>query len=269
MIHLKRMIDFSLMLKVKMLDRVVIDHVHKAVYVVVPKAGSISMKHFLARSIGEHIPVTTNVEYYQKLGLNNTRNVTVKEFREIQKDYFTYVVVRHPLQRYVSGYFQTHARKYSNKHHCPPPCDPNDAFRNFTLAASRGKALENFHWTSHQLSAKPCDIRIDMILKVETMDEDSVYLQQRLEMGDDTTLKHNHVTDMKNPIAPGTIQKKISSILTKYDKMLKALRDNEPRLFRWLFDYVSLDMQMFGYSWDAKTSSSKCGHKTEAEKVCC
>ncbi len=229
---------------------VLADSSHKLLLVVVPKAGSISWRH-----------------YFDRLHSSFRRHVPVEEINTKYKDYLKFVMVRHPLQRFVSGYYEVIVKrgKYTDLW-CKriyqalrngTSCDPNHnlTLSEFARAFSMGLLPENEHWRSQQLATLPCDIQSDLILKVETSESDVMALNERL---DEHTGSFPHLHKSrryKKFKKSGLANRGANSDLTKYDRKLRRLQKQAPEAFRWLLRYFQTDMEMFGYTW----KSARCG----------
>ena len=246
----------------------VFDNIHKAVYIDLPKCGSISWRRYLAG----FVPNVTGELYvareeYRKFGINFSHQVPVEEINTRYHDYLKFVMVRHPLQRFVSGYYEVAVKHHIYYNVCqkvrkrlgnrkPSTCNrhPLLNFGEFLQACSRGLLPENEHWRTQQYLARPCNVKLDYIFKVETANSDIRILNARLGVGAvDFPNIHNNPNLKRNVTA-----KQSMNGLTKYDSLLKSTQRALPEAFDWLLGYLVVDMEMFGYTWDSVHGVSGC-----------
>ncbi len=113
---------------------------------------------------------------------------------------------------------------------------------------------ENEHWRTQQSLARPCNVKLDYIFKVETANSDIRILNARLGVGAvDFPNIHNNPNLKRNVTA-----KQSMNGLTKYDSLLKSTQRALPEAFDWLLGYLVVDMEMFGYTWDSVRGVSGC-----------
>ena len=121
-----------------------------------------------------------------KLAPSSTREI-------LQSDYFTFTVVRHPLDRVLSAFrdrilngctyqAKTHipkmigkARVKYDKKGCVTSSFPT--FKQFVdyIISDRGKDGDP-HWRRYSVSCAPCLVNYDAIVKLETAEEDEVFM---------------------------------------------------------------------------------------------
>ncbi len=178
--------------------------------------------------------------YFSSLGGRREQHhrMTLDDAIARYSGYRKYIIVRHPLQRVVSGFFEV------QRIH-----DPEGKMRNFTHALRDYILNEVFdpHWMEFYDACRPCEFKYDAVLKAETLETDIEALKWKFQLGLDKEFPMSHLS--ANPdfhIANHT----------KYDAILRDLERTEPELFRDLLCKYDVDMKMFGYQW--KEHSSVC-----------
>ena len=251
------------------------DSIHKMLLVVVPKAGSYSWRLYFQKFVPEvDGDVTIKKRKYKKYGLSFKQSLSTGQINNGYKDYLKFVMVRHPLQRFVSGYFEVivERRKYSDLwcktiHRAlrnDTSCDPKHTLTlsEFTRGFSLGLLPENEHWRSQQLASLPCDVHLDMIFKVETSLSDMKVLNEKLGMQTGSLLYINKSKSGPHASSP-------KHLLTNYDTRLRTLQEEAPEAFKWLLGYFQTDMKMFGYTWDSNLAKSGCSYSGITESNIC
>ncbi len=148
----------------------------------------------------------------------------IKKYKNWQK----LLIVRHPLQRLVSAYFQTSKWLHVT------------SFRDFIQnEVLRG---EDEHWLDYQHSCHPCLLDYDFVLHQETIDYEFPYFS------------HSVGLNPEYPYPRANVNRKVvesnSSMYSQgYDDMLRDLELKEPKLFHQVLEKYKVDMEMFGYQW--------------------
>ncbi len=248
---------------------VIFDNIHKVVYIVIPKSASTSWRRYFAGFVPNVKGMLCgNREKFREFGINFTNQVPTAEINTRYHDYVKFVVVRHPLQRFVAGYYEVavQRKKYHGLCHqireslgksTSSTCK-EDALLNFgefLQACSLGLLPENSHWRTQQHQARPCNVDLDYIFKTETVDSDIKILNERL------TIEQMHFPyTHENPnMENGSVaEKQHMNDRTKYDNLLKSTQHAFPEAFDWLLGYFAVDMEMFGYTWDSARGVSGC-----------
>ncbi len=166
-------------------------------------------------------------------------NLNVEDTISMHSDYRKYIIVRHPLQRVVSGFYEV-----QRKH------DPEGNMKNFTQALRDYIISEafNLHWMEFYDACHPCDIKYDAILKVETLEKDIKSLNQEFHLDSDKAFPVFHLNRDFH-----------STNHSKYDVILRDLERGEPELFHELLCKYDVDMKMFGYQWKGDSSVCRSG----------
>ncbi len=151
------------------------------------------------------------------------KNIALQPALERYRDYRKLVIVRHPLQRLVSAYFQkrTSAR---------------ETFREFVQ--NRVLATNNIHWLDYQSSCHPCLMEYDVVLQQENIDEEFPYFSKHLGLNPRYPYPRSNVNAQAN-----------DTDVYRYDAMFRDLEMSDATLFRRILDKYQIDMEMFGYYW--------------------
>lgn len=231
----------------------------KTLYCYVPKAGSSSWKALFVKLSGIHPPTSKNGEAFRVYHLRDTlfrANITqlVKfspEERQHKLDtYFKFLIVRHPLDRLASAFYDKFRYDYSytvqlrkklapfiiehfrNRHGVTVQQSKVnfDEFIDFILSGL--KQATNEHWATYQRLCQPCMVNYDYIGTAETIEEDVPRILKRMDA-------EEHIADFEN------IHKTKPS-----DSFYRSFYDNVTvGMLEKLVSLYGTDMNMFGYSW--------------------
>ncbi len=159
--------------------------------------------------------------------------------------YSKMVVVRHPLQRFVSAYFQVKSMSEGRGR--------TSSFEQFVTKMYLA-GIGNVHYRPYLDACQPCSINYDYILRLEH--EADELRQANTDIGIDplATLPEFHIRNHSC----------VSDTPYKYDSILREFEKNNPKLFRRLLADLTPDMELFGYTWN--NHSSGCFYK---EAGCC
>ncbi len=244
------------------------DDAHQAILLVVPKAASRSMLDFFRRSMNSTEGLSKLHLMGKPLDLMQKKKVQVRFLTERFVNYTKVVAVRHPLQKFVSGYYtvvvnrQLYASTYKSvKSALKYPSRKVNGrgiltFPEFAEAFSRGLVPENVHYASVQFAALPCVSDISFVVKTETIEQDMPLLSEALDIND-ISVQHLHERNQRKLKGQAALGK-FYLYLLKYDDMLFALQKSQPETFKWILDYFDLDFKMFGYTWDPVEGRSGC-----------
>ncbi len=260
----------------------VIDDIHNISYSMINKAGSRSLTAFMQEL--NHIPVenrSQNTENIHKPGLNFRRK-KLKDVLTIYSDYLKFTILRHPLQRLVSYFFDAEvdyawraARKQNRRHRHKIILSESQWFNasecidRFVRRASeicdtvymRNESV-NMHWREYLFDIQPCDISYDFIFKTETVNHDMPALMAAI--GEATPMAHEHshggVYLGFNTTSDSTDDnsKAWSRLYEEYDSYLQAFQHLNPVSFQKCLEYHQPAMEMFGYRWDSERGKSYC-----------
>ncbi len=135
------------------------------------------------------------------------------------------LIVRHPLQRLVSAYFQILKLRRKVESFCN--FVKNDVLKH-----------ENYHWLDYQSSCHPCAMKYDFILQQENIDREFPYFSNHLGLNPDYPYPVSNVNSEGD-----------KSNAYRYDDILRRLEKDKPGLFDLILDKYQVDMDMFGYYW--------------------
>ncbi len=248
---------------------VLIDNVHRLTWVLVAKSGTRSWLKYFAETVGETRYIVSYRRDFANMGLNLTNYIPVSELNARYRNYTNLIVVRHPLQRFVSAYYdvvvkrrvytglcETIRSRFSSR--SPSSCsdDPVLSFEEFSQGLAADRLPRNQHWETVQSTARPCQLDTYLIFKSETANKDVIDLNRMLGLSHATLshvhsrgLGHNEELQEKNHTVVG---------LTQYDPLLRSLQWEHPSTFQWLLQHFHADMKMFGYTWNTSSGSSGC-----------
>lgn len=169
-----------------------------------PKAHGIGVDH---RSYGTYV-MTNGITLQYALG----------RFR----DYRKLLIVRHPLQRLVSAYYEKRMSQ--------------ETFPEFVK--NRVLTSNDKHWLDYQSSCHPCQMEYDFILQQENIDEEFSYVKKRLGLNPGYPYPRANVHDEEK-----------QNDVYRHDNTLRELEKNEAALFGRILLKYKVDMDMFGYYW--------------------
>ncbi|KAK2140367.1 hypothetical protein LSH36_1379g00031, partial [Paralvinella palmiformis] len=245
------------------LRNVVLDHDRKLFYCLIGKAGSKSwLKYLVNTKHSNQKGHLRHNNFLQTVGLEMYRNMPLDLVNEEYKDYFKFLVVRHPLQRTVSAYYETviFHKKYKNE---------REKLLNFTEFVGRvtSDMLDlNPHWRRYINRCLLCKVDYEYIVKTETMDEDIKGFNRAISVNDEEmTVKLSHQNPFTDNDEEDTTQ---YNHHYKYDKMLYELQRKDPDLMKKLLNVYGEDMHLFGYKWDWWRGRSTCGMEYD-DRECC
>ncbi|XP_052743869.1 carbohydrate sulfotransferase 11 isoform X2 [Bicyclus anynana] len=179
---------------------------------------------------------------------------TVEMIRKAQGDSFTFLIVRHPLERLASAYNDkiVHAwpksfhdqmgrriiKKYRKAATKPVPTERYPVFEEFVsyvLDEAKVKRTLDMHWTPYSDFCTPCKFNFDVILKFETLDEDQRFLIQM------ARLQEVIKPEWRNS---GKGTNTLHNINHLYSRLKKAQLDG-------LYNLYKYDFQLFNYTVDS------------------
>ncbi len=235
------------------------DDDRKLLYCRIGKVGSSTFMDYLVQTkLGTDIGHTGHsVKFLQKANIKEIYRVPVSEINTKYKKYRKIVIVRHPLQRVVSAYYEimVHRKKY-RKNHAIEPMTLDEFLRNVT-----GRLMDhNPHWTRYHNRCKLCSINYHYVIQTETMESDiskmaDVFRKKRPRPGEEE-LKHNN-------IGVGN-----TSQTFRYDHLLREFQLNYPIYMQKLLRLYRDDMQLFDYGWDPENMTSLCQESVKRAECC-
>ncbi|ELU03967.1 hypothetical protein CAPTEDRAFT_45571, partial [Capitella teleta] len=185
-------------------SRLLVDDKHKLLYCALPKAASTTFYNMFYYSYtGKLLKQVHCKSCWEEQGLVFLNQFSKPERDQRLRDYYKIMVVRHPLDRLVSGWNGKYTRPYSHatwRLHGPRMIEMFRKLQeNTTLQQEieKGATFDEFvryvnylettdgedhnqHWRPHHRLCHPCSIHYDLIVKVETMQEDSKVVLHKL-----------------------------------------------------------------------------------------
>ena len=227
------------------------DDSRKSLYCPISKIASTMWKNMLVRSHGKKGRVDLKVhefDYLQSNGLVYLHKMSVEDAEYRLKNYFRYIIIKHPLDRLVSAWrdgmihtpeyqkkFGPHIRAFSRCNNTKP-CPHEDPSRLIEFSefldyiASKNPRLYDRHWLTYYHHCHPCHYKYDFVAKLETFSTDFPILKKKLNFPDDLDLLKLHSYGDDNV-----------SYLSNYDKVSMATSKK-------LLSIYHKDMILFNYS---------------------
>ena len=262
-------------------SRVVVDTRHRLIYSPISKSGTRTVTQFFREING--LPARDREYRMENLHFAHdlfyasmTSDMVNKEFG----NYTAFTVVRHPLQRLVSVYFDfvvdaewksfvkartdiqkniTISEWFNKTYHVAE-------FGRFVinrisreLRVKKDPRKVNLHWREYIYDLQPCHIRYDYIFKVETLNSDLKDLLEILKMKSSSFHEHGHgaaYSGVKSSNGNSLIG--YDALYQEYDDYLRAFQIQNPEDFSTCLTYYRPSMRMFGYSWDSDKGRSIC-----------
>ena len=267
---------------------ILVDKTHELMVCVPPKAGCTTWKTLLANNSAKGpLPDGYKVMSFHfghalaDYGILKLHDYSGTEIRDILENYHKVIVVRHPLERVLSGYidklqsgsdlawqktFGSKILKWTR----------NGTMTKSEITASRGKGVhfqefvkflmfhpqdqQNEHFAPYQHFCRPCDIAYDEIVKLETHDIDSYNIISR-------RLEARGLKTKANTVSGGAESGRVGG------RTMTAYRNLSYQQLDYLVDVYREDMVRFGYTWERKRLGevvSRCGSGSyNNETICC
>ncbi len=157
-------------------------------------------------------------------------NIALRRFGQFRK----FILVRHPLQRFVAAYYEVRKQGYPN----------TTSLSEFVSKRLLTNRIDDVHWLDYQQFCLPHRMHYDYILKLETFTSDNAEMNRLL--GESYQYRELHKNRKFN-----------STAAYKYDDILRDFELRHPLLFQQVWNKYSVDMDMFGYTWHNGTSGCR------------
>ena len=163
------------------------------------------------------------------------------------KNYFKFLVVRHPFVRLLSVYkdaiikesFLSEFGKYLK-------VNSSSYVKNITLVQflemvyRTSDALPNNHWKTYEMMCHPCAVNYDHVIYMESIHDDlDPVLDWMTDHGERPTLQGSNVTGL--------------DFRRQKQKISKTLQGIDSDVIKGLIDIYSRDSAVFGYTWNDET----------------
>ena len=187
-------------------------------------------------------------------------------------NYFTFMVVRNPLDRVLSAYNdkfvhsnstyyrRTHGRKIIKQFHKNATKHQLVTGEGVSFSAYvqyiNKKKNKDHHWTNIQSVCYPCINRIDYVINLEASSLDNEFIIRKKLSGYSA-----NAPGLSNKIGIGAM---VEKSLPKYNLLTSEVYNN-------LLQNIQTDLSMFGYSVQnsSGTIKSKCGSSENGSICCC
>ena len=246
----------------------IVDDVHKIFYCSIPKAASTSMRTVLAMPIVGR--VTGSVlrpmdSYMDATGFRFLHRIPANERQKVLNEYLKIIVVRHPMDRLRSAYLQKmskpaikgrphvlnahtqlvdrylHQNGRFNNTTSFDICKSTITFNEFIeLITLYNEDFTNEHWRLYYKTCYPCSIKYDIIMRVETLDNDVTVIYNNLGYNDETPAHTPQKNNMLYRVLP---RDKLHGVKGTFSDVDSNVVDDILRIY-------DRDLRMFGYNWD-------------------
>ncbi|KAK2160233.1 hypothetical protein NP493_1659g00010 [Ridgeia piscesae] len=262
------------------LENIFVDDRHKVMGCFVANAACSTWKYVLINATGklshtppDKIPVHSRA-FMRTLWLHVLSDYTRQEVEFRLRNYYKFMVVRHPFDRLTSAYREKFGPKNKVFH---------TMFGKYIISKYRKKANKkslntghdvkfgefvkyllnerpttfNEHWRRYYDVCDPCRVKYDHIVRLETMEQDARIILPKLGFNSDSKLPGRNV-NLRTPTYDISKGKNISYLFTGLP----------PGHVTQLMRIYDLDFRMFGYQWDRTLNSALC-HTPFGADTCC
>ena len=263
-----------------------IDFQHKLFICLVLKAGSTTYNSLMVQYSDKHIAKNSSrsalalyhngVRRPEKFGIKQAGKVSPHELKEALVNYTKVIATRHPFTRLYSFYkdkvlckaspifYQADIIKHARNITVASPkdaCKMNITFLEFfKWYRPRAHRFGNLHVQRVSHSCKPCEIKYDTFLRIETANDDQLDLINTIFVPN-TKRKINAKT-----IAANVKNRQVSDGVSKQIlKQYEGFSDND---IKWMNKYYKQDLELFGYSVN-KTGNDSTGKCEIENSHCC
>jgi hypothetical protein len=250
-----------------------VDDRHKLIYCSIGKSGSTTFASYLWHL---NVPNAGNdrahntAEFRNRTGIRFMRELSTTERKRVIKEYFKFLVVRHPFDRLVSawenllskpnlshvitGSVQNVINQYVKQVNSSRKQDFDQTketltFQQFLQLISDKRTNSDFtnvHWASYAYNCQPCHVHYDHVFRLETLPRDinTLYNYLRGVNGSREIPIIAHANNNRK-IEPSTKLKAISKVYKNISQTIK----------QGLQSVYSRDMTLFGYKWENDEAS--------------
>ena len=172
-------------------------------------------------------------------------------------DYTKLLIVRHPIDRLISGYWDKMGLHVGNRDYirlrqnvmraAHPNADEQTIkfgvprFQDFIEHEVMKKKTKDKHWRSYSSLCDPCAVHYDYVIKLESFEADIEPVLQILAAGNTSMEQHlRNMTAPKNKQSPET---RSSNRILEMLNISLEVRNNIEHMYK-------LDMELFGYGFD-------------------
>ncbi len=259
---------------------ILVDDKREVLYCFIPKVACTTFKAILvSEARGRDVRALT--ESYKGNYWHNNTNLasigilTLDSYPELEiqkrlRNYYKFMVVRHPLDRLYSAY--KNKMDYQNpQNNTVSPVLFAGLRRHFNISTTRfdfsdfvhviaidyeQNWISNAHWQLYHKRCQPCTIQYDAILKTETIQQDSRLVLSRYGYNDVISL----------PILNAENEGNDGSMRDAFPEAYNYVAAEDMKL---ILDKYSPDMDLFGYDWDVGTQKPNCAITARDGSSCC
>ena len=266
------------------------DSKRKLMYCPLSKAGCTTWKYLLLKADSDLNYTISLNQIHSNIQTKNLKRTGIKGsqwFRRYPKyqNYTKFVVVRHPLERILSGY---HNSIRSHKNHFKGVYGPTiklfKTFLNFQKLGTLSLSLfieaitnpsiphlyNNQHWRPYMEACNLCEVSYDHIIRIETMgiSTDAMPILKLLGYDSnqlsDVHVNNGNTNSQRTHQSNDTPQDTISKVLHEY-------KDVPKHLMQKLLNRYKSDLELFGYRFNTKTFTASCGIPVDegSNQSCC
>ena len=243
-------------------------------YCVIPGTGYGSIIALLGHHTGHAIngsapPNVDDPEYLSALGFRYLESFTPGEINRRLSSYLKFVLVRHPFVRlksafsdiFVGGsrsaeqYEDAIVHFYGREKLTWISGHPKITFYQFLQLIIGSKEFQDLQWKTYYSICHPCHLHYDVILKLETIQNDIRSIVDRLkndEFGEQSSFEVFWNTND----------------LLKYNVTSRVFQTVPVHLLDRILKHYKKDMRMFGYTW-SDHAGIKCKLGLSKEEKCC
>ena len=264
----------------QVLNNIFVDDAHEVMGCFVAKVACSTWKYIMINATGK----VNNVKrgqiaihsrpFMRTVGLHVLADYTPDEIEHRLRNYYKFMLVRHPFDRLSSAYREKFGPKNTYYHEALGKGIIKKYRKNATQESLEtgndvkfGEFVKylldgnppgyNDHWKRYYEVCDPCRVKYNHIAKLETMGEDAGVILPTLGLSSHTSLPEWNVNlqAKKYDISSG---KNLSYVFD-------GLPPEDVRQLLRIYDY---DFRLFGYQWDNVTSAAKC-QSTPRGETCC
>ena len=249
------------------LDNIITDDIHQVLYCFIRKVGCTSFQAMMVKNVGIETNKTWYPEsYMNKVGLKQLSQYSRKDISVRLKNYFKFMVVRHPFDRLVSAYQQkfggiksynlglishNFAPRYRNviKKHFGEISKVDSkgeimlSWPQFLeLVATEPERFYNNHWASYEHLCNPCRVNYSHVVYMERMKDDIGIVLDRLKNPDG----HRPTLPARNTIRDTT---------DRAAELSQHFKNIDPDILKRLLQIYGRDLELFGYTWNSESEA--------------
>ncbi len=276
------------------------DDKHKILYCPIPKVASstfdaiiasaasgINLTKILSKAKGseKHMSFIHSPKTLLKYSVQGLASYSQKKQRSILKNYFKFLVVRHPFDRLLSTYVDKVEYMKNISHAFPLFVQLahnirsafNGSSKTFFKKTKDGKKVflankqeffylvanhydswfQDRHWGAFYDLCQPCVIHYDAVVRLETLNYDVSGILDRLQYG----------VRAKGKL-PVTNTLRYKQGFNFYQKVNQAFRGIDSDIVRGLMRVYHKDFELYGYHWDIEKHVATCSYYQRGAHCC-